>query len=130
LNELQEIAFRNGFRPLIRWTNVDDVVAHVTVKKGLLGVGLEDRAAMFGGDSKQEACFSRLKDRSIEICFDEAFAGDLLIPSYNETDFAFDEFVIVFLVLSSSEGTKYLRAGSGRHNLEDFALLEADVFSC
>ncbi len=90
------------FRPPIRRTNVDDVVAHVAVKKGLLGVGLEDRAAMFGSDSKQEACFSRLKDRSLDICFIEAFAGDLLIPSYNETYFAFDEFAIIFLVLGSS----------------------------
>ncbi len=64
----------------------------------------------------------------MEVCFLEAFAGDLLIPSYNETYFAFDELAIVFLVLSSSEGTKYLDAGSGTHNFEDFVLLEADVF--
>jgi hypothetical protein len=83
---------------------------------------------MFGSDSKQEACFCRLEDWSIEICFVEAFTGDLLIPSYNETDFTFDEFAIVFLVLGSSEGTQYLSAGSGADNLEDFALLEADVF--
>ncbi len=74
---------------------------------------------MLGGDSKQKACFGRLKDQSlsIEICFLEAFAGNLLIPSYNETDFAFDKFAIVFFIFSPNESTKDLGAGSGTHNL-------------
>ncbi len=57
-NELQAITVWNGLRPPIWGTNVNDVVANVAVKKGLLGVGLEDRAAMFGGDNNQDACFA------------------------------------------------------------------------